>query len=845
VVEGESISPYIFFLNGFDVEDTDQTAREIVRATEAGVRIHSGIAFLPFENAHGERSFAVTDSILAQIMSADPEAWILLRLQIVPTNFWARTHGDQFIRYADGSEGDVSVASTVFWRDAADAIAALVAHLADPETVGGSRVIGFQIDKGEWFYDTDAGYDFSAPNLACFRNWLHEKYQSKYALRAAWYDGAVDFATAQIPPFASDKTAVHNDQTSLYNGVHDRKWIDYHNYCSQMMAKAITGTAEIIKGLTGGKYVVGVPYGYTMEFAQRNASGHQALGIVLLSPHVDFLAGPNSYLHRHAGGGGSFCGPVDSVRLHRKLWIVEDDTKTFLAREETPDTFNPKIESAVETVSVHARNALGAFVHGAGLTWMDLWGAGWLDDDGLWQALAAIRRDAETARLLRTRMGGPGNPDVAVIIDEASLALVRSDSAGTSLQASLIIKARELIVRSGASVGFYLQSDIALIPDSAKLFIFLNALRITTQERQAIRERVQIPGKTIAWCYAAGLYDEKGVSPLEVSEVVGMALKCQPWNSRVGTVFTEERHPVIERLHGGKRLGLEEIVNPSYTEVDVTARVLGEYVQNGNPSIAAKQCDGGWKSVFVGEPHLSGEFLRGLYRYAGVHVYDVQDDVIYATSEGVIVLHAPYTGQRTIHLPRSCAAYDLTEGRLLSRGGNSFRIFVRGRTTHLVLFAELALLADVLGVTEEELFAKQQRPNAREERENNNPNRNTEYDSPSEYNEEDGEAVRSVPQLDEMMARVGESLAQADAEVPLSANDQGTDSAEAGEVASAPSHTSRRRRWQRRGRSRRSGGDLAAGGDQAGAGEQRPAASPELVKDLLNDLAPRREQRDQ
>ena len=100
---------------------------------------------------------------------------------------------------------------------------------------------------------------------------------------------------------------------------------------------------------------------------------------------------------------------------------------------------------------------------------------------------------------------------MAVLVDEASLAYIKNDPAG--LGQELIGKTRDLLLRSGASVGFYLQSDVMHdnFPD-AKLYLFLNALRVTTAERQAIREKLQRPGKTLAWLYAPGMFDETGAA---------------------------------------------------------------------------------------------------------------------------------------------------------------------------------------------------------------------------------------------------------------------------------------------------------------------------------------------
>jgi len=853
LINGTFYSPELFFVNSETSDDPAVVSSQIRLAAEHGVHIHSGVAYLPLKNAFGVRSFTSVQTLIKQILDSDPDGYILVRLQCVPTNFWARTHPDEMAVYSDGSNGDVSFASREFWQDTVEALAALVQFLADPETIGGDRIIGLHIDKGEWFNDANAGYDFSAPSKLAFREWLHERYQTAYALRAAWFSGTAEFETADIPKWPGTPASRKKEEVVLYNRPRERRYVDYNAFTSDLMAQAISGVAEAIKWLSQGKLLVGASYGYTFEFATRNDSGHQALTKVLASPYVDIVAGPNSYTTRQAGGAGSFSSPVDSAHLHGKLWIVEDDTKTYLAADETEDAFNPKVATIQDTVSVLRRNASAALVHGCGICWMDLWGNGWLNSPEIWAEITELRQQSVAAR----RVLGDTNPvpEVAILVDEASYNYIVGDPSGGALQAGLITKSRELIYRSGASVGFYLQSDVALLPDAIKLYIFLNPLRVTTQERQSIREKLQKPGKTLAWLYAPGLFDERGDSQTEVSEIVGMPLKAQPWNSHIGTIFTEERHPVTERLHGGKRLGSDEILNPSYAVADPAAIVLGEYAQSGAPSIASKINEGGWKSVFIGEPHLTGELLRGLYRFAGIHVYEVQDDIVHASSAGVILVHSPYTGQRTIHLPKPSAVYSVYEHRLVTQSASTFRAFMRGRATNFFLWGDLEKIATALGTTSDAL--KEQQAAWKAEREGNqqrNPRGQssrdssyTEADSSGEYGSSDDqdslqdEIVQVEQIVDQSVVAtispeagvsvliesglIAGDIDILDADLEFETVEEEQPVAEGAPIRSEAMSPSRRRRWNRKRNM------------QAAKSSSPPVIS---MEDLLSDLPPRK-----
>jgi hypothetical protein len=953
-------SPFLFFVNTETASDGDVVEAQIREAAANGVHLFSAVMYLPLKNVYGERPFGRVDALLGQILAADPDAYVLPRLQLVPTNYWVRTHPDQLARYASGEEGDVSMASREFWSDAVEAIEALIEHFSDPATVGGDRVVGFHIDRGEWFHDSTSGYDFSEPNTVAFRNWLRAKYQFDYLLRAAWYDGKVTFDSAEVPVWPGANVVTKKTDTPLLNGPRDGRWVDYARFSSDIVADAITGVAAAVKALSARRMLVAVSYGYTLEFATRNESGHLALSRLLESSDIDIIAGPNSYASRGAGNTSAFGAPLDSVALHNKLWIMEDDTKTYLAGEETPDTYNPKIASGIETQATHERHFGAALAHRCGIAWMDLWGHGWLNNPAIWETLGAmsnmaarwaefcavrneatleepsgspriiarldqgldpdnfieetgtaieeddpspaadapateesatadgqgaehgesvqesepdVAQDAEptpsetdasepaetpdeiadvsietsetpaedvssevsgetgiadtsdavtenagpiaededlagigdasgdalpyseeevdfapvatdtiaeemavagfTAELpvymyeddvdededlvaaatelsrldsdelalpilesdyvvetsvsdratsdmtptavagddvflsadeetkeeeIALDLGWCGTcPDVVVFVDEASLFYLKNDLAG--LGQNLIGRSREMLLRTGASIGFFLQSDILHkdLPE-APLYLFLNPLRITSQERAAIREKLQVRGKTVAWLYAPGVFDESGPTAQDVSEVVGITLRRQPWNSRVGSQIVEQRHPMTERVRSGKRIGVEEILNPSFSVDDAQAIVLAEYVSTGLPSMAVREHSAGWKSVFFGDPHLTVELLRGLFQYASVPLYDAQDDVVHASADGIVTIHAGYTGQRVVNLPRAATVYDTLEHRIIAVESRSFRTFLRARTTRLYLFGTAEEIMDFTGL---------------------------------------------------------------------------------------------------------------------------------------------------
>ncbi len=313
-----------------------------------------------------------------------------------------------------------------------------------------------------------AATTFPPPNRDAFRAWLRTRYQNDViALRAAWHDGGVTFETAEIPerrpPGSAPPTA-----PVLYQ-ERERRAADFHEFSSEIVAGVITRLGRAVKQASGGRSAVAVSYGYTLEGSPRAGSGHLALAEVLASPDIDILTGPVSYATRTPGGSAPLPTPVDSLALAGKLWVSEDDTKTFLARGETPDTYNP---AGVVRAGLRRRCTLDSFgaalAHRAGVSWMDLWGQGWLDDRAVWEHIARLRtlsdRLATRRRNPRTKAVPP--PDVAVFVDEQSFFGVRADE---RLLGRLVMNQRDALLRSGARLGFYLLSDLPAqkLPGSA------------------------------------------------------------------------------------------------------------------------------------------------------------------------------------------------------------------------------------------------------------------------------------------------------------------------------------------------------------------------------------------
>lgn len=688
--------PIAFFGSSADASRASTVLDELKMAGEAGVHVHSHLVEFEIDPRNVEGSVAFAAYMLNKSVEADPEAQVIFRVVFIAPAGWQETYPDARYYTADGALAEPSVSDDEFWNVAKGCLASFVRMLRLLENK--DHILGLHLERGEWFYGQGWGYDTSNAAKLKFREWARVRYMNDIvALRAAWFDGNVNFNSLSVPEYHYEEGKYDKFMRSSRK---ERRWVDYHLFLSDAVVERIGDLAYTAKDASEGYFLIGASYGYTFEWSHP-ASGHLSLGKLLRSPEIDFIAGPPSYATRQPGGAAPFPGPIDSFALNGKLYISEEDFKTSIGGHQEPDDFNPVIKTPQALESVHWRGVGAAVAHASGVCWMDLWGNGWLKTAGIWQ------RAREVRQTLIRRMAAPlQDPDVAVFIDERSLAYLIDEEAF----ALLVQNVRESVLRSGLSAAFYLLSDLQhreKFPES-KLYVFLNAWDVRPDLRAAIKNRLQKDNKVLFWIYAAGLFDS-GRNALErAREITGVALKPQPYHSRPGTTILNRRHPLCEAFPE-RGVGGNTRMEPSYFAIPEEATVLGEYTQTGLPSFVVKEFNherdpkAHWKSVFLGEPVVTPALLRALAHMAGAHVWDYQDDVVHVRPPFVTV-HCTGAGPRTITLPNKWVAYNVLSEQWLPKDTSSFRFNATDGSTHMFLAGVKEELEQILSGNPEDLL---------------------------------------------------------------------------------------------------------------------------------------------
>jgi beta-galactosidase len=663
-VNGRPTAPLMVFVNPTS-GDWKKGLSTVRRAAAAGVNIVSFVNHsFPMPHGDQEPDYTSWDRMIDEILAANPNALLLPRFGAsgMPA-WWVRENPNEMMVFENGDRGMQSMASDKWKRDAGEATRLLVRHL---EQKYGDHMLGYHPcgqHTGEWFYDR--GWEnlmpsFEAPMETAFRAWT-------------------DDPSAKLPTVDERRAA---GLGAFLDPVTQRRLIDFNAFQQAAMEKPLEYLAHIIKDETKGRKLVVLFYGYIFELAGLpggpSVSGHLALGRLLECPDVDIICSPISYSDRQPGGAGMFMAPVDSVQLHGKLWLNEDDTRTYLSTAE--DAYG-RAGTLAQTLAVHDRNLARIAARGSACWWMDLPGNGWLDSDEIWSNCAGLKRIYETQAL---HAAAPYRPEVAVVVDEASLFYL---SHGSQISAPLINELRRELYRIGVPLGFYLLSDVCAGKVAwPKVYIMLDAFAVDRSQREALARQVRAPGKTAVWFYAPGFIEGTQASTDLVSDLTGITVAAEPGAISPRAVVMEEARHALPGVRAGEEFGPGTAVAPLFSVTDEHAKPLASYTATGRTAAAIKRI-GDATTVFIGSPFATSSLLREIARLAGSHIWMRSDDIVVA-GNGLVAVHAASDGEKVIHLPGNAAVVDAVSGKAMQTDGNRVRLHMQFGETRIFVLKE-------------------------------------------------------------------------------------------------------------------------------------------------------------
>ena len=289
--------------------------------------------------------------------------------------------------------------------------------------------------------------------------------------------------------------------------------------------------------------------------------------------------------------------------------------------------------------------------------------------------------------------------EIAVFLDDESYfySSIRND---VSLPGVFYQKVIDL-PRMGAPYGTYLLRDLieGRVPPF-KLGIFLNAFRLDRTRREALAKHLRRDGRTALWLYAPGyLYDDAGsgaipppkvgpVAPLHVQNMTDLTgfqfgRTEGPWPAHMNIIHFQ--HEITRQVPQDLFWGTQRALAPIFHVDDPEAIPLGQVItqmSRAQTGLALKEF-AEWRSIYCATPNIPAVVLRGMARYAGVHLYNDKGDVLHATPE-LLSIHTTGGGARTFALPESVeVVYDLFKQRVVAQNAQSFDVTLAPASTEL------------------------------------------------------------------------------------------------------------------------------------------------------------------
>jgi len=618
-----------------------------------------------------KKSYEKIDQIIDNVIKLDPKALIIPRFYLHPPIWWLNQNPEEKMVFSDGQTNRICIASTKWRNYVKVSVKEFVKHC---EKKYGDYIIGYHptiLNTGESFYERSwenvfSGFEKTLENG--FAKWCAMKYGSVGNLQTAWQNNKVYFDNINVP--TAEQRATPSD-TFFRDPVKDKFVIDFYEYKNWLVADTIEFFAKIIKKETNNNKIFVTFYGYTFELGYIHngiqVSGHLALKKLLNSKNIDVVCSPISYLNRRAGGLGAFMSAADSVRRAGKLWINEDDTRTFLS---TDPRFG-NLKSLQENEWIYNKHFARIFPRRMGTWFMDLHDLGWLNSTGLWKHISKLNKIYES----QLDVASSWSPDVAVIIDERSPFYLACNN---KILAPLYSGLRSQLYRMGTTFNIFLLSDV--LDGSVKLpkvNIFLGAWYIEKKER--IKLVSALKNKVAVWFYGAGIMDENGASVKNISKLTGFSFN-ELSNKNPEIKFIENNqwnHKLKNKTFGPLLVGGQNITNIFQTyfqeidggykkqwaikkEAGVTPLAVFD---DGAIALAAKK-HSGFESIYCGITGLPSQFLRNVIKKAGVFLYVDSDDMVEADNNFLAIGVSKKTTE-SINLKKNKYLFNILENKKL------------------------------------------------------------------------------------------------------------------------------------------------------------------------------------
>ncbi len=633
-----------------------------------------------------ERFYSLPEKI-AYIVERCPEARFLLRYYAHPTKQWKAKYREEMAVDETGSILDETSLASERYEDDHRRVLLHMIHWVEQQPWAW-RILGY-ISLHEFEGTTENGckgmlFDYSEPMQAAFREFAPQWEGvplNRFARRDKeelkhWPDPAT--------------TSAERDYFELQRQLFFRRCQRFLSTAREALngRRVLLGMDALKQGMQGwicypffsGK-APRVHYGHILA-----ASGSIGVDKVFEIPGFNTLNTPYDYTFRHMGGSPEPEGIVDSCVLRGRMFLVEDDCRSFTASENESYGY---FRNQQEAEAGLWRNAAAAIARGYQAYWMDVTGfpsprGGYFRDPAIMNVIKSI------APVMRASIDWEHAevPGIAVVLDDRA-ALSENFSADFQ-NLSVMWQRLTGLAQAGVPYRVYLWEDLLMdsFPDH-RLFIFPNLFRVDQERFDILRERVCRDGRVVLWGPGTAISDGCQLGAEWASRVTGipMTLFGDCFSRRV--VLTKFDHPITERLHGSLSYGdgtpygptLLPEWDPSLSEQGIVLTARGV----NRPGLVIKELGEGnqrWTSVFTAAVPVPAVLIREMARHAGANIYSEENDVILA-SRNFLGVHSVRAGRRRIKLPEVSEIRDALSGELISPAADEIELVVTPPQTRL------------------------------------------------------------------------------------------------------------------------------------------------------------------
>lgn len=567
---------------------------------------------------------------------------------------------------------------SLVWRDAVnEQLAKLIDEL---KRTGLSRlIVGVHLSGYHDGQFSTVHPDYSKPAIAGFRRWLRIKYPTEAALRKAWTDPTVTYATA-TPPRLKDQFGKHN----YLNPAKDQPIIDYSAYLHKGPFFILEDFARHVKKCFAKDIFV---VRYCMSAYGGSWNGAYDITPFVKSDAIDVLCAQPSYGRRVPGLPFSVRLPVESFHRNGKIFFNEFDLRTYGAltaweSELATMSYSRALDDPM-WCSINRKLAGQMYALRMGWWYLDMAG-GWFEPDGIAKDIGetvAVGRGLDASKPSNWR------PDVAVVVDEDG-AMLRNIISHyyNSDESCLMGNQTQALAAGGVPCDRWLMQDWLEDPSLAKRYrtiVFFGMYDIDDR-RAALLDMLRSNGRTLV--FMAGTGAARGV------ERIGFELGEKPFPAQHETVAEPSvKWNMNSLFHACKiteLLGVKDgwpwqYKSPTrlYLKPSPELKCMARFAEDGTIAVAERS-DADAKLVYVASyGGLTPDYYHHLAMESGAYVPTNGHGLEIDMNGDFLSLHCLKSGKYDIRLPFISDVLNLKTGRTVATAAKSVKIHLEAGET--------------------------------------------------------------------------------------------------------------------------------------------------------------------